>query len=456
MTLSPVARPKLYSEMPESQAHNAFLFRGGTAAPEMKKYCGNPPLLNREQRLREAVFLSFCEGFPRKLDSLCSLSRADWQRLLDWLDISGLALYFLDRIVQLELRDVLPETAIRRLEQNATDNAQRTLGMANESVTIQYAFQEAGLSYAVMKGLSLWPVSVPRPELRHQFDLDFLVSESSANEARRILEDRGYRLFAMSGKSWEFKINETPYVSVKDLYKDNPYRAVELHLEHDTAAVSSRLDRVVHEEKFGMNMPVFSPVDLFTGQAMHAFKDVCSAFSRAAHLLEFYRHVMYRHDDAMFWHDLHVRVGEDRRICVGIGVVTYLLSRIMGDFAPQTLTAWTVDALPPSARLWVDLYGRRVAFGKHPGTKLYLLLQKELEAAGLPGKRSVGKSLVPSRLPPAVVRGASSGESLQTRMARYRIQARVVLSRARFHVVEGIRYAAESYRWRQHLERLSS
>lgn len=442
--------------MSESKSHSAFLFRGGTAVPEKKKYCGNPPLLNREQRLREAIFLSFCEGLSHQLDSLFSLSHADWQRLLDWLDISGLALYFLDRIVHLGLRDALPEMAVCRLEQNATDNAQRTRGMANESVTIQHAFQEAGLSYAVMKGLSLWPVSVPRPELRHQFDLDFLVSESSAHEARHILECRGYRLFAMGGKSWEFKINETPYVSVKDLYKDNAYRAVELHLEHETTAVSSRLDRVVHEEKFGINMPVFSPVDLFTGQAMHAFKDVCSAFSRAAHLLEFYRHVMHRSDDVNFWHDLHARVGEDRRICVGIGVVTYLLGSIMGDFAPHALTAWTVDALPPAARLWVDLYGRRVVFGKHPGTKLYLLLQKELEAAGLPGKRPVGKSLVPSRLPPAVVRSASSGESLQTRMARYRIQVRVVLSRARFHVVEGIRYAAESYRWRQHLERLSS
>jgi hypothetical protein len=442
--------------MSQSQAHNSFLFRSENAALKTKKYCGNPPLLNHEQRLREAILLSFREGFPHRLDSLCSLSHSGWQRLLDWLDISGLALYFLDRIVQLGLRDALPETTIRRLEQNARDNAQRTHGMANESVTIQYAFQEAGVSYAVMKGLSLWPVSVPRPELRHQFDLDFLVSASSASAARNILELRGYRLFAMGGKSWEFKINETPYVSVKDLYKDNPYRAVELHLEHDTAAVSSRLDRVVHEEKFGMNMPVFSPVDLFTGQAMHAFKDVCSAFSRAAHLLEFYRHVMHRRDDAMFWHDLHARVGEDRRICVGIGVVTYLLGNIMGDFAPRALTIWTVDALPPSARLWVDLYGRRVVFGKHPGTKLYLLLQKELEAAGLPGKRSVGKSLMPSRLPPAVVRSVSSGESLQTRMARYRIQTRVVLSRARFHIVEGIRYAAESYRWRQHLERLSS
>jgi hypothetical protein len=410
--------------------------------------------LNREQRLRAIIFTGFRDGRPHKLDEVLSGSQGDWRQLLHWLDISGLALYFFDRIVQLGLRDALPGEALRRLAQHAADNAQRTQGMVNESVTVQRIFQEAGVSYAVMKGLSLWPAAVPRPESRHQFDLDFLVAESSANAAREILERRGYRVFAMSAKSWEFKINETPYVSLKDLYKDLPYRSIELHLEPEIDS-SSRLDRLVQEEKFGMTMPVFSPVDLFIGQTMHAFKDVCSDFSRATHLLEFYRHVIYRCDDTVFWDTLRANTATDRRRCLGIGVVTYLLTSIMGDFAPATLTAWTVDALPASARLWVDLYGHRIAFGNHPGTKLYLLLLRELEAAGLNNKLPVAKSLVPVRLPPAVVR-SSPGEAIRTRTARYFIQIRFVFSRARFHLVEGIRYAAESYRWRQHLERRSS
>jgi hypothetical protein len=91
----------------------------------------------------------------------------------------------------------------------------------------------------------------------------------------------------------------------------------------------------------------------------------------------------------------------------------------------------------------------------HPGTKLYLLLQRELEAAGVNGRRPVKTSLWPSRLPPPVIRGAA-GETLAMRIKRYGVQTRFVLSRLQFHIVEGLRYAMESYRWRQLLDRLSS
>jgi hypothetical protein len=411
--------------------------------------------LSPEQLIHEAVLLTFSDPVPHQIERLFQLSPTQWRRLLRWLDVSGLALYFLDRFVQLGLRGALPEDVVAHLQQNLNDNVQRTRGMVDESVAIQLEFQEAGLSYAVMKGVSLSPVSVPRPELRHQFDLDYLISEKSAPEARGILERRGYRLYAISGRTWEFKINETPYVSIRDLYKDLSYRAVELHLETDTPNQTSRLGRAQSREIFGITMPVFSPVDLFLGQAMHAFKDVCSAFSRTAHLLEFYRHVLARRGDDVFWGELRVRAENDRRTCFGIGLVTYLIASIMGDFAPQALTAWTVEILPRSAYLWVDLYGRRTVFGNHPGTKLYLLLQKEFAIAGVPGKQPIKKSLLSSRLPPVVIR-ASVDEPFLTRIARYRVQTRFIFSRLRFHIVEGVRYAVESYRWRQHLDRLSS
>ncbi len=411
--------------------------------------------LSREQRIHEAVLLSFSDPVPVQLDLLLHLSPAEWQRFLNWLDVSGLALYFLDRLVQLGLCHTLPERAADRLQQNLDNNAKRTKGMIEESVAIQRGFQDAGLSYAVVKGLSLSPESVPRPELRHQFDLDYLISEKSAPEARLILERRGYRLRAFSRKTWEFTINETPYVSVKDLYKDLPYRTVELHLEASTPGQDSRLDRTITREMFEISMPMLSPVDLFRGQAMHLFKDVCGGFPRTAHLLEFYRHMLSRRDDDAFWRQLRSRAEEDRSTRFGIGVVTYLLTSILGDFAPRALTAWTAEVLPPSVCLWVDRYGRHTIFGNHPGTKFYLLLQKELESAGIPGRSWVKKSLWPTRLPPVVIRG-SSGEPFSTRIARYRVQLRFVFERLRFHVVEGLRYTLESYRWRQHLDRLSS
>lgn len=401
------------------------------------------------------MLLSFCDPVPDRFHQLLQLSNREWRRLLRWLDISGLALYFFDRLVALDLCSALPSPIVDRLQQNLIDNTIRTRGMIDESVAIQLEFQEAGLSYAMLKGFSLCPSSVPRPELRHQFDLDYLIAEESVQQACQILERRGYRLYAISGKSWEFKINETPSVSLKDLYKDLPGRAVELHVEVDMPGYPRRLERIQNRELYGIRMPVLSPVDLFLGQGLHAFKDVCSAFSRTAHLLEFYRHVLARRDDDAFWRDLQSVAGNDRRASLGLGVVTYLLMSVMGDFAPEVFTAWTVRSLPPSVQLWVDMYGRRTIFGNFPGSKLYLLLQKELESAGVPPKRPIKKALLPSRLPPTVIRAAAN-EVLSVRIRRYRLQLHFIISRLRFHIVEGLRYTWESYRWREHVKRAMS
>jgi hypothetical protein len=411
-----------------------------------------PYRLSREQMLCEAVLLSFCDPLPHRFDRLRHLSGRQWRQLLYWLDISGLALYFLDRLGELHCDEVLPEAVRQRLQQNLTDNTERTHNMIAESVAIQREFQELGFSYAAVKGFSLCPTSVPRPQLRHQLDLDFLIAEENAPDACRVLERRGYRLYAISGKSWEFKRNERPSTSLKDLYKDASGRAVELHVESDNHP--TRLRRVAKQEFYGISMPVLSPVDLFLGQGLHAFKGVCSAFLRIAHLLEFRRHVLARYDDDAFWRELRAAAGEDRRASWGIGVVTYLITSVMGQFAPEALTSWTVATLPSSVRLWVDVYGRRVVFGRHPGTKRYLLLQQELESAGILPKRSAKRALLPLRLPPVVIRGLPD-EKLPTRISRYRLQLRVILSRLRFHVVEGLRYALESRQWRRHVNRLT-
>jgi hypothetical protein len=408
--------------------------------------------LSREQLLREAVLLTFCDPLPEHCGRLEGLSERQWQKLLHWLDISGLALYFFDRMVELRRCNILPPVVLARLQRNLHDNIERTRGMAAESVAIQQEFQRAGLLYATLKGFSLCPESVPKAELRHQFDLDFLVDEESAREARQILERRGYRLYAVSGRSWEFKINERPVASLNDLYKDSPGRAVELHIEASVPGRPGLLDRIEKCDFYGIRVPILSPVDLFLGQGLHVYKHVYSEFARAAHLLEFRRHVLLRYDDGRFWDGLRSIAEENPRAVLGLGVVTQLITRTMGDFAPDALTSWTAHRLPRFAQLWIDLYGRRVVFDNFPGSKRYLLLQNELESAGVPVNRSLGQVLLPRRLPPAVIR-ASAREALPARIGRYRLQLSFMVGRLRFHIVEGVRYTWESYRWRQNLNR---
>lgn len=404
--------------------------------------------LNRAQQLREAVLLTFCDPMPAECERLQNLSGREWKPLLTWLDTSGMALYFLDRLADLGRSGMLPAEILARLQQNRVDNAERTAGMIAESSAIHLGFQNAGLSYAALKGFSLWPVSVPKPELRSQLDLDFLISARCAPEARRILEAGGFHLKAISGRSWEFKTSEPGKISLKNLYKPTPHRSVELHLEADDLGQASLLARTEKLSFHDVCMPVLHPVDLFLGQGMHLYKHVCGEFWRTAHLIEFRRHVMARYHDAAFWQALRKLAEGNLRASVGLGVVTLLTSHTMGDFAPDELTCWTVDRLPARVRLWVERYGRRSVFASHPGGKLYLLLQKELERAGLTGRRSLRQALLPSRLPPAIALG-SANETLPERFVRQRRQAYFTLLRLRFHLVEGLRYLWESTRWQR-------
>lgn len=448
------AEGQLRRELPRPSAPGPQPGRTGDVQPliamHMLSTNTTPQSRSSELQLRQAVLLTFCDPPPDICARLRGLSGMEWQRLLYWLDTSGLALYLLDRLYELKQIEILPPDVHDRLQQNLAENTARTAAMIAELTAIHREFQRAGLSHAILKGLSLAPSSVPRPELRSQLDLDFLVAQHSAHEARRILEGRGYHLRAISGRTWEFKTNEMPSATLKDLYKDVPHRSVELHIEAAGAEAPSLLARAEIRSLCGVDMPVLSSIDIFLGQGLHAFKHVCSEFSRTAHLLEFRRHVLSRHDDAAFWIELRTRAQENPRAVLALGVTTLLISQVMGVFAPISLTNWTLNRLPPSARLWVQSYGERTVFASFPGSKLYLLLQKELAASSIPTKRSLRKALLPISLPPRIVH-ATADETLSMRLRRHRTQIGFILFRLRFHAVAGVRYLRELPRWQQRL-----
>jgi hypothetical protein len=407
----------------------------------------------RHKSVQETVLRALSDSSNRDVDLLSQISFREWKRLLAWLDVSGLALYFFDRMCEMGQLCVLPQFAIEKLQENLRDNSERTRGMIAESIVIQQSFRSVGIQYAVLKGISLCPIAVSRPELRHQFDLDYLVARPDADKARKELERIGYTAHALGERCWEFKKGETPYVSAKDLYNDLPYRGVELHLDSPIAEMRSGLENVIGRTVGDATMPFLAPVDLFITHALDVFKDVCSSFTRASHLVEYYRHVLARFDDDVFWTELRLRVAGDRKTAVGIAVVSYLTESLMGRVAPEALTMWTMPELSLAVRRWIERYGHDSVFTAPPGTKLYLLLQRQLELEGILSQQKLRTSLLPARLPRAVVRG-SRGEDLPTRIARYNTQARFVFSRLRFHCVEGSRFALESYRWSRQLEQL--
>jgi hypothetical protein len=262
---------------------------------------------------------------------------------------------------------------------------------------------------------------------------------------------QGYRLYGANGRSWEFKKNERPGIGLNDLYKDTGSWRVELHAERNISPSVSLLARSEWRDFDGFMMPVLSPADLLLGQGLHACKHICSEFCRAAYLLEFRRHILFHRDDAGYWNALQQTAGRDHQSALKLGVVLKLITRATGEFAPAALTSWTVDQLPASVNLWIEMYGHGAVFGSFPGTKLYLLLQKEFETVGVPAKRTLPRSLVPMSLPPPIIR-ALPNEDLAIRLGRYRMQLNFVLGRLRFHLVEGLRFARESRKWQRRLK----
>lgn len=435
------------SEMPTVYRASTDLpaFVTGQTLPRKSHACPN----------REAALLSLCHVKPEYVERLLTLSPGEWRKLLYWLDVSGLSLYFAHRVNELNLQGSLPVAVNQRLQQNLSDNRARMRGLLQESAELQAEFQRANISCAILKGFSLWPSSVPMPELRHQLDLDFLVEEGGASKAREILEETGYRLHESSGGAWEFNRNETPRFSTKNMYKDGFGRTVELHIEAVLPGRRPLLSRREHREIEGVMMPVLAPADLFLGQGMHVFKDVCSSFLRASHLLEFYRNVCAHSDDPAFWSAVRELAEEDPRAIFGLGVVLQLVESVMQGEVPSKLAIWTMLRLPPAAQRWIALYGPNCVFGTPPGTKLYLLLQREMEGEGMTFARSARTALLPMRLPQVVI-PASADDTMGFRIQRHALQFQYILKRLRFHVVEGLRYAWASYRWRRYRNELSA
>jgi len=404
------------------------------------------PPTGRHERLRQAVTAGFCSN---DIDDLLSLnpSAAEWRRLLQWLHVSGLALYFFDRLVSLDLSDRLPPAIHEELKQAVADNTLRSKAFLEETLRLNRAFQDEGVLYANLKGITLCPFSVPRMELRSQLDLDFLVDPACAERARAVLEGCGYRLHAVSGKSMEFKTPGRSNPRLSELYKVTPHRSVELHLESEG---SPRLHRVEWIQREGLSIPSLSPIDQYLSQALHLFKHIRGEFTRLSWFLEFRHHTQARKPDSVFWNDFLSLLQDDKKTALGYGIAAATSQELLDEFVPRDVSAVTEPLLSTATRYWITHYSRTALLTDFPGSKLYLLLEGELTRKEAFTGRSVQGALLPRRLP-AAINCKPEQDSLAAKLHRLRQQIPYVFFRLRFHLVEGARYLMASMQWRQFL-----
>jgi hypothetical protein len=403
--------------------------------------------MNRQ--LSAAVIASFRDTDPaQQRQQLSRFSARQWQENFPRLDASGLALYFLNRLRSIEVEGAIPDSIMAKLELRHADNEQRTTALFEEFARINAAFHHAGLQYVNLKGFTLVPDYCPDLSLRCQMDFDFLLRESQARRCHDVLRALGYSLMASNDHVMEFKSHAGSIPHVRDLYKARPQHAVEVHFCDDARvefqARLLRRSRILSVN--GIGFPALAAEDMFLGQASHIFRHIRSEWTRVSWLLEFRHFIAARLQDAGFWKNLRERAEQEPGAALAVGVALKLAEKAFGDFAPHELREWTVGSLPATVALWIERYGDDLLLADFPGSKLYLILESELDD-GPEMSSTIRRRLLPMRGPGRVTAVASV--SIGRRFEAYRFQLRYFFFRLRFHLAQTPRYLFEAWRWKR-------
>jgi hypothetical protein len=385
----------------------------------------------------------------------------EWQQTLDWLDDSGLALYFLRYLQTTQTTESIPPQILLRLELNSIHNCARWERLAEEFARVNKEFQLAEMPFAVIKGLSLVPDYCPDTRLRAPSDLDFLIEREDLPIASRVLENLGYRPKNKSDIELQFW-KPTPKMPTAS---DDPYSVgtealIELHFRfwEGTHRISLTeplfsLGDVVSHSWHGLQFPALDKTNAFLLQIIHVFQHITTYWVKLCWLLEIGWFMSKHLSDTEFWLKVDARMQQHHGLVEFAAIVVSLARNVFGSPTSDIADNW-INHLRPGSQLWLDEYAETWAIDDHPyrrsaffrAAKLALFLHQEYVPDQTMRKEVILNQLFPWKRPDVRVSFPTDYEPART-LTSLSTRGKFAADRMMFHAGATLRYLCEVPRW---------
>jgi len=389
-----------------------------------------------------------------RLHLLQSCSERGIRCLLRWLDESGLALYLLARLEESGQTEPLPRSFISALHNRAFSNQKRADAMLVEVGRLSTVLTERAVHHAFLKGVTLVPEFCPVVALRHQSDIDILVSTESIDSAKRALRECGYSVEESlhTGEIHFSKPRTKPPSIHDDIYTSNFQPEVELHtsiwtvFDHVTLEIPHDfLTRVCTHHLNCGRFSRLSTADIFVAQILHGFRHLLGSWIRVAWLFEIHNFLIGYWDDRSLWLEITNRLSDDPRLRNVFGLMLSLTNELFPSPISEVLGEWCIAPLPAALRQWVAQFGTRWALANLSGSKLSLLAHKEFIEDPASRRSYLWRRMIPVQGRPGI--GRVEHTDIKTSIASKLATSMFFAKRALFHAGSLASFGVDALRW---------
>ncbi len=417
-----------------------------------------------KRALAEAVvsFLSFSEDCSGHVGAIEKFSAQEWTRVLRWLDDSGLAFYFLQKLEETNAADAVPTWALSRLRQNFAANQARVEDMSRRFGLLNSRLDDAGIPYVVLKGFSLVPEFCSSASRRHQGDFDYLVEDDSLAAARRVVLDAGYISKETHASQQFIFVSPGGEASRTALqYSARAPHAVELHTDvwerglHGVPSIANLFSvaRARTKRWNGYAFPALTDEEAFILQVVHACHHFFTLWIRMSCLFEIAYFLNRRASDTELWSRVEECVGANGVLREFVVIVSEMAARLFAVPVPPLVQVWG-SSLRPASRTWLEHYGRRWAFSElpvyqfslFPSSKLALFLRQQYQDRLTASESSEQNHAPPTFRLARIASSIKNEPSLILNTGWWRRQ--LLVRRSIFYALAGARYVCEIPRWR--------